>query len=117
MFGLVVYRASYMTLNEDNLLAHHVYPVTLRYFYAPDAFGPDAYIVTHEIGIARKISLKVINPRRACAARVTVVVLCVCLSATIPRPGLARSVHRRRIKLLRGYVSKSSAALNPLTIT
>ena len=35
----------------------------------------------------------------------------------IPRPGLARSAHRGRIKLLRGYVSKSSAALNPLTIT
>ena len=30
---------------------------------------------------------------------------------------LARSAHRGRIKLLRGYVSKSSAALNPLTIT
>ena len=112
------------------------------------------------------------KPRRACAARVTVVVLCaclfVCLSATIlalqatrrlmsdtnrfsatragkrmwrfrwnhcvreiwrenkqicimstglPRPGLARSAHRGRMKLLRGYVYKSSAALNPLTIT
>ena len=32
-------------------------------------------------------------------------------------PGLARSAHRGRIKLLRGYVSKSSAALNLLTIT
>ena len=31
--------------------------------------------------------------------------------------GLARSAHCGRIKLLRGYVSKSSAALNPLTIT
>ena len=30
---------------------------------------------------------------------------------------LARLAHRGRIKLLRGYVSKSSAALNPLTIT
>ena len=30
----------------------------------------------------------------------------------LPRPGLARSAHRGRIKLLRGYVSKSSAALN-----
>ena len=30
---------------------------------------------------------------------------------------LARSAHRGRIKLLRGYVSKSSASLNPLTIT
>ena len=28
-------------------------------------------------------SQKVVNPRRACAARVTVVVLCVCLSTTI----------------------------------
>ena len=107
--------------------------------------------------------ITIINPRRACAARVTVVVLCVCLSVThysrttgyeaayeryqqlqcytaferynfntiqcennqyayitstgLPRPGLARSAHRGRIKLLRGYVSKSSAALNPLTIT
>ena len=33
------------------------------------------------------------------------------------RPGLARSAHRGRIKFLRGYVSKSRAALNPLTIT
>ena len=116
-----------------------------------------------------------INPRRACAARVTVVVLCVCLSVCLsvclfvyyysrttgyeaayeryqqiqcykgrknnvaillkrlrsrdmarkqakkpicimstglPRPGLARSAHRGRIKFLRGYVSKSSAAVN-----
>ena len=30
---------------------------------------------------------------------------------------LARSTHHGRIKLLRGYVSKSSTALNPLTIT
>ena len=30
---------------------------------------------------------------------------------------LARSAHRGRIKLLRGYVSNSSAALNPLTFT
>ena len=29
---------------------------------------------------------------------------------------LARSAHRGRFKLLRGYVFKSSAALNPLTI-
>ena len=36
---------------------------------------------------------------------------------SLPRPGLARSVHRGRITLLRGYVSKSSAALNPLTTT
>ena len=35
----------------------------------------------------------------------------------LPQPGLARSAHRGQIKLLRGYVSKSSAALNPFTIT
>ena len=35
----------------------------------------------------------------------------------IPRPRLARSAHRGRMKLLRGYVSKSSAVLNRLTIT
>ena len=117
-----------------------------------------------------------IKPRRACAARVTVLGLCVCLSVCLsvydysrttgygaayeryqqlqwykgmknnvaillkrlcsrdmawkqakkpicvmstglPWPGLARSAHRGRINLLRGYVSKSSAALNPLTIT
>ena len=29
----------------------------------------------------------------------------------------SRSAHRGRIKLLRGFVSKTSAALNPLTIT
>ena len=130
----------------------------------------------------------VINPRRACAVRVTVFVLCVCLSVSLhsegrviihvlcvclsvddysrttgydtayerhqqlqcykgnvtillkmtafkrygvktsekpicimstglPRPGLARSAHCGRIKLLRGYVSKCSAALIPLKIT
>ena len=32
-------------------------------------------------------------------------------------PGLARSAYRGRIKLLRRYVPKFSAALNPLTIT
>ena len=42
----------------------------------------------------------------------------ICIMSTgLPQPGLARSAHRGRIKLLRGYVSKSSAALNPLTIT
>ena len=35
----------------------------------------------------------------------------------IPRPRLARSAHRGRMKLLRGYVSKSIAVLNRLTIT
>ena len=34
------------------------------------------------------------------------------MSTGLPRPGLARSAHRGRIKLLRGYVSKSSAAVN-----
>ena len=42
--------------------------------------------------------------------------ICI-LSTGLSRPGLARSAHRGRIKLLRGYVPKSSAALNPLTIT
>ena len=110
----------------------------------------------------------IFNPRRACAARVTVVVLCVCVCAVysrttgyeaayeryqqlqfykskknnvaillkrlrsgdmawkqakkpicimstgLPRPCLARSAHRGRT-FLRGYVSKSSAAVNPLT--
>ena len=42
----------------------------------------------------------------------------ICIMSTgLPRPGSARSAHRERIKLLRGYVSKSSPALNPLTIT
>ena len=42
----------------------------------------------------------------------------ICIMSTgLPRPGLARSAHCGRIKLLRGYVSKSSAALNPLTTT
>ena len=43
----------------------------------------------------------------------------ICIMSTgLPRPGLARSAHRGRIKSLslRGYVSKSSPALNPLTI-
>ena len=42
----------------------------------------------------------------------------ICIMSTgLPRPRLARSAHRGRIKLLRGYVSKSIAALNPITIT
>ena len=37
----------------------------------------------------------------------------ICIMSTgLPRPSLARSAHRGRIKLLRGYVFKSSAALN-----
>ena len=37
----------------------------------------------------------------------------ICIMSTgLPRPGLARSAHRGRIKFLRGYVSKSSAAVN-----
>ena len=34
------------------------------------------------------------------------------MSTGLPRPGLARSAHHGRIKFLRGYVSKSSAAVN-----
>ena len=34
------------------------------------------------------------------------------MSTGLPRPGLARSAHRGRIKFLSGYVSKSSAAVN-----
>ena len=34
------------------------------------------------------------------------------MSTGLPRPGLARSAHRGRIKFLRGYVSKSGAAVN-----
>ena len=41
----------------------------------------------------------------------------ICIMSGLPRPGLARSAHRGRIKFLRGYGSKSSAAVNPLTIT
>ena len=37
------------------------------------------------------------------------------MSTGLPRPGLARLAYRGRIKLLRGYVSKSSAALNTVT--
>ena len=33
--------------------------------------------------IASQLSLLIVNPRRACAARVTVVVLCVCLSVCL----------------------------------
>ena len=41
----------------------------------------------------------------------------ICIMSTgLPRPGLAHSAHRGRIKLLRGYVCKSSTALT-LTIT
>ena len=42
----------------------------------------------------------------------------ICIMSTgLPRPGLSRSAHCGRIKLLRRYVSKSSAAVNSLTIT
>ena len=34
------------------------------------------------------------------------------MSTGLPRPGLALLAHRGRIKFLRGYVSKSSAAVN-----
>ena len=34
------------------------------------------------------------------------------MSTGLPRPGLARSAHRGRIKFIRGYISKSSAAVN-----
>ena len=30
IFGWIVCRASYTTLNEDNLFAYHAYPVTLN---------------------------------------------------------------------------------------
>ena len=37
----------------------------------------------------------------------------ICIMSTgLPRSGLARSAYRGRIKFLRGYVSKSSAAVN-----
>ena len=39
------------------------------------------------------------------------------IEKALPRPDLARSAHRGRIKFLRVYVFKSSAALKPLTIT
>ena len=37
----------------------------------------------------------------------------ICIMSTgLPRSGLARSVHRGRIQFIRGYVFKSSAAVN-----
>ena len=37
----------------------------------------------------------------------------ICITSTgLPRPGLACSAHRGRIKFLRGYAFKSSAAVN-----
>ena len=140
-------------------------------------FGPLSTVINHShsaLSVAYCITMcirplghcYIINPRRACAARVTVVVLSVCLctfysrttgsetayeryqqlqcykrkknnvaillkplrsgdmarkeakkpicimSTGLPQPGLARSAHRGRIKFLRGYVSKSSAAVN-----
>ena len=42
--------------------------------------------------------------------------ICI-MSIGLPQPGLAHSAHRGHIKLQRGFVSKSSAALNPLMIT
>ena len=43
----------------------------------PDSLGADIY---NEISKVQNFYCYVINPRRTCAARVTVVVLCVCLS-------------------------------------
>ena len=127
--------------------------------------GVDASVASHSISVSASLDVTVaslgashlpaaslFNPRRACAVRVTVLCLSVCLSATIlalqatrrlmsdtnsfsatsarkitwriftiitglPRPGLAHSAQRGRIKLLGGYISKSRAALHPLTIT
>ena len=42
-----------------------------------------------------KVSVCIINPRRACAARVTVVVLCVCLSVCLSATILALQATRR----------------------
>ena len=39
------------------------------------------------------------------------------MSTGLSGPGLGHSAHHGRIKFLGGYVSKSSAALNPLMIT
>ena len=39
------------------------------------------------------------------------------MSTGLHQPGLVPSTHRGRIKLLRGFVSKSSAVLNPLIVT
>ena len=38
------------------------------------------------------------------------------MSTGLTRPGLAHSAHRGRIKFLRGYVFKSSTALNQLSL-
>ena len=41
------------------------------------------------------VTVSVINPRRACAARVTVIVLCVCLSVCVSTTILALQATRR----------------------
>ena len=62
----------------------HVYGIQL--------YGTDTYTVTSGSG---QCCLDLINPRRACAARVTVVVLCVCLSVCLSTTILAPRATRR----------------------
>ena len=160
IFYGILYSCVFFKLGESIYVAKDLIPILLGSL-------PLAHNAQHSL---------VINPRRACAARVTVVVLCVCLSVCLfvsdysrttgyevayeryqqiqcyksrinnvaillkwlrsrdmawkqakkpicimstglPRPRLARSAHSGRMKLLWGYVSKSSAVLNRLTIT
>ena len=46
-------------------------------------YGPKAYVDKMKVITDSMMSSGLINPRRACAARVTVVVLCVCLSVCL----------------------------------
>ena len=63
-----------------------------------------------------KIYLAILLKRLRSACKQAKKPICI-MSTGLPRPRLARSAHRGRMKFLRGYVSKSSAVLNRLTIT
>ena len=51
----------------------------LQYEVAYVMINSSTMVVLFSLNTALRIVLGIINPRRACAARVTVVVLCVCL--------------------------------------
>ena len=58
-------------------------------------YGPKAYVDKMKVITDSMMSSGLINPRRACAARVTVVVLCVCVSVCVSTTILAPLATRR----------------------
>ena len=54
-------------------------------------YGPKAYVDKMKVITDSMMSSGLINPRRACAARVTVLVLCVCLSVCLSVSNYSRT--------------------------